>query len=236
MKDGRIKHIPMRELEKLTSMTRATINFYIKEGILPVPQKSAKNMAYYDEEFIGKLKLVEKMREADFTLNQIKKLINSGSGAINDFGVQVMEAVNQLMPYDMDDPPVSREQIRDLGFDDGLINNLTDIGIIVPSDASSNEFPAYSLTICRVIRYFVDFGIPLSVAAGIITKLKELADIEKNAFVDYIRKPMLEKGLSAEAQRAEVRKCIENINSLLPVLHLQLIKLPNETLLKSLER
>lgn len=236
MKENRkniVKRIPMRELEKLTHMTRATINFYIKEGILPPPQKSAKNMAYYDEEFIEKLNLVEKMRNADFTLNQIKKLINSGSGAINDFGLQVLAAVNRLLPYGLDENPVSLQQIKDMGFDDESIKQLVGMKIIVSTDKAGMLFPAYSLTICKVVKYFSEFGIPLAVAHEIITKLKELADIEKNAFVDYIRKPMIENGITGDAQRKEVKHCIENINSLLSILHLQLLILPVENLMKS---
>lgn len=222
------KRIPMRELEKLTNMTRATINFYIKEGLLPLPQKSAKNMAYYDEEFIEKLKFIEKMRNADFTLNQIKKLVNYDSNTVNSFGLQILESVNKLLPYGIEQNPVNIGQIKEIGFSDENINNLINLRIIIPEDKSNTTFPAYSLTICRFFKYFIDLGIPMTVAKDIVVKLKELADIEKNAFINYIRSPMLDSNISQEEQKQEVQKCIENINGLLPILHLQLIKLPNE--------
>ncbi len=234
MKDEseRKKKIPMRELEKLTNMTRATINFYIKEGLLPAPQKSAKNMAYYDEEFIEKLKVIEKMRNADFTLNQIKRLVNYDTNTINGFGLQILESVNKLLPYGVDQNLVSISQIREIGFSDENINELIDLRIIISTDKSNTMFPAYSMTVCRFVKYFIDLGVPLTVAKDIVTKLKELADIEKNAFINYIRSPMLDSNLSPEAQKQEVEKCVENINGLLPILHLQLIKLPNEVFRK----
>jgi DNA-binding transcriptional MerR regulator len=234
MKDesGFNKKIPMRELEKLTNMTRATINFYIKEGLLPVPQKSAKNMAYYDEEFIEKLKFIEKMRNADFTLNQIKRLVNYDTNTINGFGLQILESVNKLLPYGIDQSPVSISQIKEIGFSDENINELIDLRIIISTDKSNKMFPAYSMTVCRFVKYFIDLGVPLTVAKDIVTKLKELADIEKNAFINYIRSPMLDSNLSQDEQKQEVQKCIENINGLLPILHLQLIKLPNEVFRK----
>lgn len=230
MKDEseRKKKIPMRELEKLTNMTRATINFYIKEGLLPVPQKSAKNMAYYDEEFIEKLKVIEKMRNADFTLNQIKRLVNYDTNTINGFGLQILESVNKLLPFGVDQNLVSISQIKEIGFSDENINELIDLRIIISTDKSNTMFPAYSMTVCRFVKYFIDLGVPLTVAKDIVTKLKELADIEKNAFINYIRSPMLDSNLSQEEQKQEVEKCVENINGLLPILHLQLIKLPNE--------
>lgn len=234
MKDEseRKKKIPMRELEKLTNMTRATINFYIKEGLLPVPQKSAKNMAYYDEGFIEKLKVIEKMRNADFTLNQIKRLVNYDTNTINGFGLQILESVNKLLPYGVDQNLVSISQIKEIGFSDENINELIDLRIIISTDKSNTMFPAYSMTVCRFVKYFIDLGVPLTVAKDIVTKLKELADIEKNAFINYIRSPMLDSNLSQEEQKQEVEKCVENINGLLPILHLQLIKLPNEVFRK----
>jgi DNA-binding transcriptional MerR regulator len=234
MKDEseRKKKIPMRELEKLTNMTRATINFYIKEGLLPVPQKSAKNMAYYDEEFIEKLKVIEKMRNADFTLNQIKRLVNYDTNTINGFGLQILESVNKLLPFGVDQNQVSISQIKEIGFSDENINELIDLRIIISTDKSNTMFPAYSMTVCRFVKYFIDLGVPLTVAKDIVTKLKELADIEKNAFINYIRSPMLDSNLSQEEQKQEVEKCVENINGLLPILHLQLIKLPNEVFRK----
>ncbi len=230
--DKENKKIPMRELEKLTNLSRATINFYIKEGLLPRPHKSAKNMAYYDEDFIEKLKFIEKMRESDFTLNQIKKLINFDSNTVNGFGLQILESVNKLLPYGQEDDVVKINQLQELGFDAPILQKLIDLKIILPIDKNHTVFPAYSITVCRFVKYFLDVGIPLTVAKEILTKLHELADIEKNAFINYIRTPMLEKNISEEEQRKEVQNCIENINGLLPLLHLQLIKLPNETLRK----
>lgn len=226
--------IPMRELEKLTNMTRATINFYIKEGVLPSPKKTAKNMAYYDEDFVKKLKIIEAMKNENYSLNQIKRLINSESGTMNDFCMQILESVNKLLPYGLDEDLVSFHQIREIGFDEKTIEYLIDMKILVSADESKNTlFPAYSLTVCKFIKYFTDAGIPLKIANEIVSKIKELASIEKNAFVDYIRSPMIENNVSPQKQKNEVQNCIQNINALLPILHLQFIKLPTENLLKT---
>lgn len=222
----------MRELEKLTNLTRATINFYIKEGLLPSPQKSAKNMAYYDDAFIQKLQLIEKMKKADFTLNQIKKLINYDSRTVNDYGQQVLESVNRILPARMDEELIRKQQISELGLSDEEISSIMEMNILNSIDQENLLFPSYSITLCRFIKYFMDFGIPLNVIKDILTKLHELIDIEKNAFVNYIRVPMIENSISLEEQAIEVQKCIENINGLLPILHLQFLKLPTENLRK----
>lgn len=229
---ARMGKIPMRELEKCTGMTRASITFYIKEGILPEPEKSAKNMAYYDGKFIERLKLVEEMKNAGFTLNQIKKLVASGYGKINDYGLQVVEAVNRQLSLDSEDTCVPLSQLKDIGFDDAEIDRFIEMKLIIPADAGKKMFPQHSLTVCRFFKYYKDVGMPVSVAETVLIKLRELVDIEKNAFVDYIRAPMIEKGISEEEQGEEVRKCVESISAMLPVLHLQLLKLPSEYMMK----
>lgn len=66
-----------------------------------------------------------------------------------------------------------------------------------------------------------------------IDKVRELAYLEKNAFVEYIRAPMIDKNLTQEEQKNEVQSCIQNVNALLLILHLQFIKLPTENLMKT---
>ncbi len=227
------KMIPMRELKKLTNLTRATINFYIKEGILPAPQKTAKNMAYYDEDFIKNLRLIETMKKENYSLNQIKKLITSEAGTINDFCAQILESVNKLLPYSLNDAAVSIAQIGEIGLTEKAIAELIHMKIIIPIDNAHTMFPAYSITVCKLIKYFIDSGIPLTIAEDIIMKIKDLAYFEKNAFVEYIRGPMIESNISPDNQKAAVENCIQSINALLPILHLQFLKLPTESMLKT---
>lgn len=217
--------IPMRELTKLTNMTRATINFYIKEGVLPPPVKSAKNMAYYDADFVERLKVVEKMRKSNFSLNQIKMLNNSKVESINEMWDQIQEGVN------MAEQPVTEQQIQELGFTDERIDEMIDLCIITPLGKRSLLFPAYTLTICKAVKFFESYKIPLSVIKEILDKLNALADIETKAFNEYIRGPMIESMVARDVQDGEVLRSIENGNALMMALHLQLLKRPAEEFL-----
>lgn len=233
MSETEKKLVPMRELEKMTDMSRSAINFYIKEGVLPRPQKTAKNMAYYDEDFIKKLKMVDAMRSEHYSMNQIKKLMGGESGSVSDYYLQVLESVNRLMPYQLDDEPVQRERIGETGLEESLIDYLIRIKVLIPLDDGASIFPKYSLTICRLIKFFTDFGVPQYMIKEIASNMKDISRIEKKAFVEYIRGPMIENGMPKEEQVTVVGDCIQNINTLLPILHLQLIKYPTESILRS---
>ncbi|HEX7556167.1 MAG TPA: MerR family transcriptional regulator [Leptolinea sp.] len=227
------KRIPMRELEKLTDFTRATINFYIREGILPFPQKSARNMAYYDEDFIQKLGRVRRLKESGFSLLQIKQFMNGEKDLDEGIVLDVLNRINHLLPYETDEETITLEQIEGMGFDATLIKGLVDLGIVLPIDEKGKIFPSYSLTICRFMKYFLDAGIPLNIAHEVVQKLIDLTRIEKDAFNLYIRQPLVKKNASAEEQVQAVQTCVENINLLLPLIHLQLLKQTAENLLRN---
>ncbi len=67
----------MRELEARTGVNRETIRVYFREGLLPEPNRPARNVADYGEEHIRAIAAVRKLqRESGMTLPQIKATLN----------------------------------------------------------------------------------------------------------------------------------------------------------------
>lgn len=135
------EYIPMRELEKISGFSRATINFYIKEGLLPSPEKSAKNMAYYNDKFVQRLKLIQKLKDAGLSLAQMKKFLSRESTSINiDPLLNTIRSVNKLIPFSSNGQPASIEQIKELGIDAETIRQLIDFSVIVPLNHEETLF------------------------------------------------------------------------------------------------
>jgi DNA-binding transcriptional MerR regulator len=64
------------ELVKRTGVSRETIHYYIREGVLRKPRKAAKNVADYHEGYIDQIQLIKSLRENYFLpIPVIKKLI-----------------------------------------------------------------------------------------------------------------------------------------------------------------
>jgi DNA-binding transcriptional MerR regulator len=53
----------MREVCARTGLARSTIHHYIREGLLPKPEKTGRNTALYDEEFVQRARLVRALQE-----------------------------------------------------------------------------------------------------------------------------------------------------------------------------
>lgn len=56
----------MRELEQRSGVGRETIRFYIREGLLPEPDRAARNSASYSEAHVARLKAIKRLQEERF--------------------------------------------------------------------------------------------------------------------------------------------------------------------------
>jgi DNA-binding transcriptional MerR regulator len=68
----------MRELAAASGVPAATIKHYLREGLLPEPVKTSRNMAYYPPEFVERIKLIKQLQEERYLpLKAIKEVLDS---------------------------------------------------------------------------------------------------------------------------------------------------------------
>ena len=71
--DGLLK---MSELAERSGVSAGTIKHYLREGLLPEPVKTSRNMAYYPPEFVERIRLIKRLQEQRFMpLRLIKGVI-----------------------------------------------------------------------------------------------------------------------------------------------------------------
>src|SRR5215470_18409262 len=74
----RSQRLKMKDLERATGVGRESIRFYIREGLLPEPERPGRNVAWYDESFIDRIALIKDLqRKRYLPLQAIKALIRS---------------------------------------------------------------------------------------------------------------------------------------------------------------
>lgn len=64
------------ELALRSGLTVDTIRFYEKQGLLPLPSRSAANYRQYDESVPQRLAFIRKARDLGFTLQEIADLLD----------------------------------------------------------------------------------------------------------------------------------------------------------------
>jgi DNA-binding transcriptional MerR regulator len=68
----------MRELAEASGVPAPTIKHYLREGLLPEPVKTSRNMAYYPPEFVDRIKLIKQLQEERYLpLKAIKEVLES---------------------------------------------------------------------------------------------------------------------------------------------------------------
>jgi len=68
----------MRELAEASGVPAPTIKHYLREGLLPEPVKTSRNMAYYPPEFVDRIRLIKQLQEERYLpLKAIKEVLDS---------------------------------------------------------------------------------------------------------------------------------------------------------------
>jgi DNA-binding transcriptional MerR regulator len=69
--------LKMKELAEASGVSAGTIKHYLREGLLPEPVKTSRNMAYYPPEFVERIKLIKQLQEDRFMpLKHIKAVLD----------------------------------------------------------------------------------------------------------------------------------------------------------------
>jgi len=64
------------ELARRAGVSRETIHFYLREGLLPRPRKTGRNMAYYDEGHVEHIQAIKRLQNEKYLpLSVIKKVL-----------------------------------------------------------------------------------------------------------------------------------------------------------------
>jgi DNA-binding transcriptional MerR regulator len=58
--------LKMSELARRSGVSAGTIKHYLREGLLPEPVRTSRNMAYYPEEFVERIALIKRLQEDRF--------------------------------------------------------------------------------------------------------------------------------------------------------------------------
>ena len=85
----------MRELAEASGVPAPTIKHYLREGLLPEPVKTSRNMAYYPPGFVDRIKLIKRLQEERYLpLKAIKNVLDEDpdrAKAMLELGDQILD-------------------------------------------------------------------------------------------------------------------------------------------------
>ena len=106
----------MRQLIAATGVTKATVQHYIKEGLIPKPIGTSRNAAFYDESHVNAIRLVKELQSKRFLpLSVIKKVVKRRGGGLSIDEIRTLVEINgKLFPNIQEVPdmkPVSAQEL-----------------------------------------------------------------------------------------------------------------------------
>src|SRR5262249_21088316 len=88
----------MAELAQRSGVARETIHFYLREGLLPRPQKGGRTVGYYGEEHLSRLLLIRRLREEKYLPIAVIRRILEAPFASGERDLDTLADVLHILP------------------------------------------------------------------------------------------------------------------------------------------
>lgn len=134
--DGKLK---MSGLVKKTGVPKSTILYYVREGLLPSPEKTSQNMAYYDAGTVERIKAIKSLQNRYYPLARIKEFLKVvDAGGTSDIVLKMDNALFQrkIKP----DTFYSREEfLKTTGLTEETLEQAEKLNLILPLERSDKK-------------------------------------------------------------------------------------------------
>jgi len=114
--------IKMKELMEQTGESKSTLLYYVKEGLLPQPQKPKPNVHLYDEKSVKTVKFIKYLQEhLSYSISQIKEVFASNNFNFDDSFEMIISSLKVLSQNRDKEIEQILKKAKEFGLDDKLI-------------------------------------------------------------------------------------------------------------------
>lgn len=154
------------ELAEATGVSVQTIHYYLREGLLPPPIKTAPNMAYYSPEHIEDIRLIKELQEKRYLPLSVIKLVLAAKwegkdvGELRDMRLSIEELFRPSRPEEEMEAVALVELVAMSGLPAATLEVLEAIGLLIPSVTSEGKrYDGLDVHIARLAKKLLDLGL-----------------------------------------------------------------------------
>jgi DNA-binding transcriptional MerR regulator len=166
----------MRELAAASGVPGPTIKHYLREGLLPEPVKTSRNMAYYPPEFVERIKLIKRLQEERFMpLKAIKNVLDEDperARAMLELGDQILD---RALAGERSRTSAAEARKR-YGVPKEVLDRLAEIGVLTPN---SRGYTPSDVQIIEAISRFRAGGYDEQIGFTVYDTLRYKAALEE---------------------------------------------------------
>lgn len=168
--------ISMKTLVEATGENKSTIHYYLKEGLLPEPEKPKPNVHHYDESCINIIKFIKYLQNNfSYTISEIKSIFDQNN---IDFDNSYEMLINSLaiVSGSKDDKWYSKEEfLKETGISEqDLIKYKRKEYIAERAKGYSEK----EVEMIQIIQEAKELGLNFKLFDTYVKKAKELAELE----------------------------------------------------------
>lgn len=166
----------MNELAKATGVPRSTILYYLGQGLLPPPEKTSANMAYYDPSCVDRIRRIRQLQARHrFSLEEIRKLLEAHTDPADlSLGMELHEVV---FGRDAGGPRIrSAEFQRETGLMRRQLAQLAEARLLLPLEPG--RFDPEDLEMGRIYARALSAGVRVGDLAYYVEYGEKIVDRE----------------------------------------------------------
>jgi len=146
--------LKMSELAERADVPVATVRHYLREGLLPEPVKTSRNMAYYPPEFAERIRLIKRLQEQRFMpLRVIRELLDAQGGDLER--LRTLADTGDALVARALGPEAARtpkeDVLRRFEIPERALERLAEVGVLSPND------DGYTPTDVRIVEAIARF-------------------------------------------------------------------------------
>jgi len=125
--------LKMSQLAEASGVSAGTIKHYLREGLLPEPVRTSRNMAYYPPEFVERIRLIKQLQEERFMpLRLIKRMLDDDP----DRTRALVELEDRIIEQAMagEEKRISKAELeRRYDVPREVVDRLAELGVLSPT-------------------------------------------------------------------------------------------------------
>ena len=153
----------IRDLVQRTQVSKETVHYYIREGLLPKPRKRGKNIADYEDSHVEAIRLIKELQDRYFLplaviKNILKRQRKSSEGkSLLSLRREYFRPVDQLLPHEIDGEEAFRKAT---GLGRSWLAKMEEWGIINPEARSGRKiYSQDDITLGKLVVEMDEIGI-----------------------------------------------------------------------------
>jgi DNA-binding transcriptional MerR regulator len=213
--------LKMSQLAEASGVSAGTIKHYLREGLLPEPVRTSRNMAYYPPDFVERIRLIKQLQEQRFMpLRMIKRMLDDDPERTR----ALVELEDRIIDRAMagEESRVSKSELqRRYDVPREVIDRLAELGVLTPTGRGYSPSDARiveAISRFRAGGYDERMGFTVYDTLRYKSALEELVKEEVDVLLDRLAREM-------DAQRAVdmVEAGSEPLHDLISALHSKLL-------------